>query len=644
MDPWHFAVLLIFTASVCVDAVAFASGDSEPERSCGPEGCISVRVLQRHGHPPLSGPGGGDQAPLEDSKAEVSEADLLRTYDEVTVEVWSEVPVATVVLRLPERQQCKSVGDGSTCTGYTFRASADKGCYLRRARTPALPDNPQVNATDIVGGGKLARCTVDNTRGDGTSPTPKRSTAVLMIPPSSGEDGPARQPGWQFFTILVRNPPTTPQGRDVLGNLANAFQVVLKNGHSTVLGSVAYAAVEIRNEWVCGHTDWVRSSVCTARCGGGLRYLTRKLLHPPPAYFEPSLLVNCNLALSKTEVCNDHPCDVDCELGDWTPWADGPCSKSCGGGMEVQRRPIAVGRAGNGRVCAHWTDSARVRYKVCNPQPCPTRCELGSADFPGPSPSAGSEAGGVATAPVAAPLMVPGVCSEPCGGGKRLLLEPSLRKDLGYPAARCANRSEEACNEAPCPALAFYPGQVHDLPVLGRWHDLAVVFRLEDLATSMILQAPSGFTLGREEGGHACLLMEHNLPRLRGCSVTTGERDTAVFDFMNPLEPNIPGRRCVQKYQIRLWVKHPRRCPAGDQQHQDRLCPEVSSGAGAWTLTISSSHEPFLRESLSGGYQLHMSTETHQRSRAGAKSHSHEGVMGLATSPNGHFQKYRYKP
>merc|ERR1719410_953791 len=114
---------------------------------------------------------------------------------------------------------------------------------------------------------------------------------------------------------------------------------------------------------------------CSANCGGGKRFSVRKLLHPPPKGYDQSLLVSCDEGTQKTEPCNEVVCDVDCQLGDWVEWADGPCSATCGGGIEVQRRRVIVGPSGNGQKCPKVSDPHRVRYKECNNHTCEPRCE-----------------------------------------------------------------------------------------------------------------------------------------------------------------------------------------------------------------------------------------------------------------------------
>mmetsp|Transcript_141614 Transcript_141614/g.394792 ORF Transcript_141614/g.394792 Transcript_141614/m.394792 type:complete len:614 (+) Transcript_141614:27-1868(+) len=603
---WRFAVSLLVALLPGSWSQLRAHHRRAPKRSCRAGCCLAVRVLQRHGRPSFQ-QGGGAEA-----KGALQQ-DPSQQYDEVTVEYRACEPAATLALRLPERQQCD--GDNSKCTGYVFRQTTDGGCFLRKSRSQVLPDATHVKAVDLVSSGRLTGCSVDNTRGDGTdsSPTPKRSTAILSFQAPHARS--QRQPSWEFFTILVQNPPRTPTGKDVLGNVANAFQLVLKSNNGTVLGSAAYAAKEIRSAWFCSYTGWVRTSPCTAKCGGGLRYSVRKLLHPPPKGYDPALLVNCDQGTRKSEPCNEMECAVDCKLGDWVGWADGPCTASCGGGVEVQRRRVIEAASGGGKPCAHWSHASRVRYRPCNPDACPLRCEELSQQH------LGNRSG------LVVPLL--GACSEPCGGGMRPALVPAARKDPGSPEATCAHHSFDVCNVAECKAFNLLPGRPDLPPRVGQWFDLQVVFFLSDLASTLELRAPPGFELGQGK----CLLVEHNMPRLRSCKVmkVSSGKQMAVFDFRNPLEPH-RFERGDTKYKVRLWVKNPKDCPQG-------VDPEgVCLGERAWTLTARSHLPAALWESVSASYEvLQAGASVYRRGKAAELDGD---KVSLASLPGGAFRKW----
>lgn len=558
----HFAGLLLL-------GLLRGSHSQGPKRSCTNGCCLTVNVLQRHARPTFSKP---DEKESKDSSS----------FDEVTVEFEPCDRVASMTLRLPERQQCEGVpgtAEASKCTGYIFRQTSDGGCYLKRSRSQALPSDKKVTAVDIVSAGHLTGCDVNNVMGDGatSSPTPKRSEATLKLqaPLLPGK------PPWQFFTILVRNPPLTPTGKDVLGNAANSFQMVLKGDNGTVVGSVAFPAKEIRSAWFCSYSRWVLTSPCTAKCGGGVRWKVRKLLHRPPESYDPAMLINCNEPLSLTEPCNEIECDFDCELGDWVRAADGPCTASCGGGWEVWRRPVIKTASGSGKLCPHWSSPRRVKYERCSLQACEPRCEAS------PVQTFGNVS-----------LRVETPCSEPCNGGVKTSMLPAFRKETGMHDAKCAAVHSSACNVATCKTFNLFPGKQDLLPWAGHWYDLSIVFFLSDLADMLELRPPKGFHLGDDQ----CQLIEHNLPRLKNCTVLhLGEgKQKAIFEFFNPLEAI--GANGSNMYKVRIWVKHPTDCRGGVDP--EGTC-RGNQGERDWTLVVRTELPTQLRETITAAYEIY---------------------------------------
>jgi len=565
MPPWRRQ--RAWPAVLCLGALSGLSSAQGPRRSCVKGCCLLVSVLQRHTRPTFQKAGSS----IKDSH-----------FDEVTVEFKPCDRVATMELRLPERQQCEGAAESSRCTGYSFRQTGNGGCYLKRSRVQALPSNQEIKAIDVVSAGHLTDCAVDNHVGDGglAVATPKRSRASLDLqaPVIKGE-----APPWQFFTILVQNPPRTPEGKDVLGNVANSFQIVLKSDNGTVLGSVAYPAKEIRSMWFCSYSDWVLTSPCTAKCGGGLRYKVRKRLHPPPPDYDPAMLNNCDEQLSASEPCNQIECDADCKLGDWVRWGDGECTATCGGGWETQRRLVIEGPSGNGKPCPHWsTEGVRVRYKPCNIHACEPRCEKAAEQYIHNYS-----------------LRMETSCTVPCGGGTRAVLFPASRKETGIPDARCAVEHRSACNTKPCQTLNLFPGKPSLLPWAGHWFDLSIVFFLSDLTDALELHPPVGFDLGKGK----CKLIEHNLPRMKSCMVTSldGNQQMATFEFFNPLEALRDGKGNVM-YKMRIWVKHPTDCPGGVTP--EGIC-RGGEGERDWSLIVRTDLPTTIWETISAGYEIY---------------------------------------
>eukprot|EP00747_Dinoflagellata_sp_TGD_P162035 gnl/TRDRNA2_/TRDRNA2_179188_c0_seq1.p1 gnl/TRDRNA2_/TRDRNA2_179188_c0~~gnl/TRDRNA2_/TRDRNA2_179188_c0_seq1.p1 ORF type:complete len:816 (+),score=177.64 gnl/TRDRNA2_/TRDRNA2_179188_c0_seq1:56-2503(+) len=528
-------------------------------------------------------------------------------HDEVTVEFYSEVPVEEVVLRLPERQECDKYG--KVCTGYSFKSSFRKGrgCVLERHSENLLPSDKKTKAIDISNG-HVQNCTFDNTRGDkiggakrDRGSLPKRSVAVMYLKPGIPR-------GWSFFTIHVHNPAKTPTGRDLRNNLANEFQVLLKSGGQNV-SSAAILAGQIKTAWVCYYTPWVRTRKCTADCGGGVYYSVRRLLHHPPEDYDSRLLVNCSEPLNKTESdkpCNVRPCALDCVLGDWTRWADGNCSKSCGGGVEVQRRRIIRGPLGGGKECPKWHEEERVRYQPCNEQPCEQRCEVPDVN-------------------AAAQQIIATTCSERCGGGTLKTSQVATRKDpldlgalhikeQGFEhVKKCPAIMEEECNAQPCKELSFIPAIPGTVPRTGQWFEIIALFKNKELTSVLELVAPPDYLIGKNEKD-ACLLKDHSFPRLRNCTVVTideGEKSLgekpqqkAVFSFLNPLEPTsmdatIPN--APRQYEVRFWVKHAPGCSRIDKRGVCQGPPEETE----WKLRLYSRYPEPIWETVTATYELH---------------------------------------
>jgi len=557
-------MLLLHAASILFAGLLPVSKTQEVKRVCQNGCCTEVSVLQQHTRPYFGR--GGDREPDWQ-------------FDEIVVEFKACAQVAHMQFRLPERQQCEgaSTKDIGKCEGYSFRQTSDGGCFLKRTRSrETLPTNKEVKEFDIVGTGRLSSCRVDNNIGDGVlaTPTPKRSTADLELQALGSQN---TTPPWQFFTILVRNPARTPLGKDVLGNAANSFQMVLKADNGTVLASIAYPARDIKTAWYCSYSDWVLTSPCTAKCGGGIRYKVRRRLHAPPEDYDRSLLVSCDEPLSTSETCNQIDCNSDCELGDWVRWADGPCTASCGGGLEVQRRRIIAAPRGNGRS----KEGVRVRYESCNVKACEPRCQQSTQSVSGNKS-----------------FWVETPCSQPCNGGVRSSMLPAQRKDIGMPDAKCASVRSSQCSTETCKTLNLFPGKPGSLPWAGGWYDLSVVFLLSDLADVLELRPPRGFDLGTGK----CKLIEHNLPRLKSCmTMNLGEQKQLVtFDFFNPLEAHREEGGSVM-YKVRIWVKHPTDCSAGIDP--EGTC-RAKEGEREWTLTIRT-YSPVIWETSSASYEFY---------------------------------------
>eukprot|EP00933_Yihiella_yeosuensis_P066531 TRINITY_DN7084_c0_g1_i1.p1 TRINITY_DN7084_c0_g1~~TRINITY_DN7084_c0_g1_i1.p1 ORF type:complete len:686 (-),score=109.58 TRINITY_DN7084_c0_g1_i1:110-2167(-) len=618
-----------------------ADGSELPED--GHRGPTTVRIHQRTRRAPIP--------ELPELAQQDTEEAILQKYDEVTVEWRSELPVTSLLLRLPERQKCS--GETGRCAGFEFFSTGQSGCKLRKAKKQVLPSNTSITALDVVTGGRVGRCTVVNDKNQDEDPQemPERSAALLQFHIMPGHHG--SHDGWKFFTVLVRNPHQSPKGNDTQGHAANSFQVVLNSTNGTI-DSHTFRALGICNAWVCGYSDWTRPTPCTAQCGGGHRLLTRRLLHPPPPDYDPELLVNCLQATNKTESCNVAPCAVDCELGDWVADSDGQCTRSCGGGVLTERRPVILGPLGGGKPCPRWNHPSRVRYKSCNIDACPERCEKmlnSEAALKAYVERYKDKAGGAPSGNG----IIAGSCSQACGGGKQRIILPSYRKDNGSEFPTCAIEQEIPCNTQPCRPLNFQSARSWEFPEVGKWYLLSLTFVVKELAESLILTAPYNFQLAATGEKDSCFLVEHNLPQLTSCQVMHGEASGrrgphAILNFSNPLEPHLPTHSHEDRYSLRFWVRHPEECSGGIDAVTG-LC-QGKDDEHDWEILLNRFMPEPMWEIVKGSYEIYKDAASARAALFGDQKDEKKDVkvngtdssamqkkMSLETLAGGHLKK-----
>ncbi|XP_068696389.1 coadhesin-like [Montipora foliosa] len=224
-----------------------------------------------------------------------------------------------------------------------------------------------------------------------------------------------------------------------------------------------------------GWTPWNPFGPCSASCGGGVQHKYRKCKNPAPKHGGKQ----CSGDQTASRVCNTHPCAVN---GHWSSWtALGPCSKSCGRGMQYRRRtctnppPSSGGKSCQGPshqsnecnrnacpVHGHWSPWGAFG-------PCSKRCGGGmqhrsrSCDNPHPSnggkncvgPSHQSNACNTHSCPVNGQWTswsAFGPCSKSCDGGKKY-----RRRSCSNPPPSNGGRScrgpwhqSNACNTHTC--------------------------------------------------------------------------------------------------------------------------------------------------------------------------------------------------
>merc|ERR1712038_29880 len=129
----------------------------------------------------------------------------------------------------------------------------------------------------------------------------------------------------------------------------------------------------------CLWSDWTKSGGCTKSCGGGFQYFERTMLVKAQNGGK-----SCTGGPLKRENCNDHNCldttttttttttvpKINCQ---WSSWSEaGPCSKSCGGGVQYFERTINVESQNGGQSCT----GSRTKREYCNTQNCPCYCNI----------------------------------------------------------------------------------------------------------------------------------------------------------------------------------------------------------------------------------------------------------------------------
>lgn len=162
----------------------------------------------------------------------------------------------------------------------------------------------------------------------------------------------------------------------------------------------------------CKVGEWGPLSECSKPCGGGIKTQTRQILEE--AKFGG---IGCP-AVSRSEECNTQPCDVDCQVGEWSPWAE--CDKVCGGGKQKRVRTITAFPVANGKECPPLEED-----RDCNTQTCPINCEV-------------------------SPWSPWSDCTRPCGGGLRKRARLIVRQPQ-YGGFECPALEETGdCNTQEC--------------------------------------------------------------------------------------------------------------------------------------------------------------------------------------------------
>jgi len=119
---------------------------------------------------------------------------------------------------------------------------------------------------------------------------------------------------------------------------------------------------------VCVVSEWEDDAPCSASCGVDAHITqTRHVVVDAPIC--PPLVRNAT--------CHGPPCPVDCVLSEWVN--DGPCSASCGQGVQNQTRVVLSDPAYEGAACP----LELIRSVSCNTTACDTILPTFSADDAG---------------------------------------------------------------------------------------------------------------------------------------------------------------------------------------------------------------------------------------------------------------------
>ncbi|KAK3105270.1 hypothetical protein FSP39_021390 [Pinctada imbricata] len=113
-----------------------------------------------------------------------------------------------------------------------------------------------------------------------------------------------------------------------------------------------------------GWSAWRKYGRCSKTCGRGKQYLVRYCDTPTPRYNGKM----CEGKNIQFEICNTKKCPVHGAWSDWSSYGD--CSKTCGGGIQTQRRKCKEPKYG-GRKCIGRSS----RKRRCNIQKCPETCK-----------------------------------------------------------------------------------------------------------------------------------------------------------------------------------------------------------------------------------------------------------------------------
>ncbi|XP_078373724.1 SCO-spondin-like isoform X1 [Oculina patagonica] len=191
------------------------------------------------------------------------------------------------------------------------------------------------------------------------------------------------------------------------------------NEHVTCPGNVGSLAAAVAASSEGQWTAWGEYSKCSKSCGEGMQSRIRKCLNPSQPFGHKT----CQGAFRQRRPCNIHPCPVD---GSWSSWGQyGPCSKSCGGGVQYKYRKCKnpPPKHGGQRCIA-----LSMLSRECNTQACSVDGNWG-------------------------PWGVYSQCTKSCGGGSQYRTRTCDNPAPFSGGKHCSgpSRQTNACNTQGCP-------------------------------------------------------------------------------------------------------------------------------------------------------------------------------------------------
>eukprot|EP01006_Ploeotia_vitrea_P040132 TRINITY_DN66404_c3_g4_i3.p1 TRINITY_DN66404_c3_g4~~TRINITY_DN66404_c3_g4_i3.p1 ORF type:complete len:2189 (-),score=999.16 TRINITY_DN66404_c3_g4_i3:889-6498(-) len=165
----------------------------------------------------------------------------------------------------------------------------------------------------------------------------------------------------------------------------------------------------------CEVGEWTQESGCNATCGFATQTRRREIVRPAAHGGRecPEVVETLQCALPE--------CPVDCKLGEWSSWSE--CDEPCGPGQESRTRNIVQPERNGGKPC---DPKDLVESRACQVKPCAEDCRLTEW-------SPWSQ------------------CSHACGKGTKERVR-SVISQAKHGGKACAPLIEkQVCNERPCP-------------------------------------------------------------------------------------------------------------------------------------------------------------------------------------------------